>query len=224
MPGAREGHGVGPRSEVVDGFVEEPLDRVDDRVEIGDAVVADRSGDPDRRAGLVALLVEQQGLGRGRPHVDSEDDGHPHGFSALVRLRRQKSRTAYVLAMRAAADTTVMTGNNRTQHETLRLWHCPRCGYANAAADQRQLGRISLISFAGLPHICTTAELGPHLQHCAFSAYLSSTGRVRRHCYSFQRPSVKLPRPPLLRPLQPRHRGGVGDRRGRDQAAVQRGE
>jgi len=28
-----------------------------------------------------------------------------------------------------------MTGNERTQHETLRLWHCPRCGYANAGAN-----------------------------------------------------------------------------------------
>jgi hypothetical protein len=28
-----------------------------------------------------------------------------------------------------------MTGNERTQRETLRLWHCPRCGYANAAAN-----------------------------------------------------------------------------------------
>ncbi len=26
-----------------------------------------------------------------------------------------------------------MTGKAATQYETLRLWHCPRCGYANAA-------------------------------------------------------------------------------------------
>src|SRR5207237_144478 len=28
-----------------------------------------------------------------------------------------------------------MAGDDRARYETLRLWHCPRCGYANAGAD-----------------------------------------------------------------------------------------
>jgi hypothetical protein len=28
-----------------------------------------------------------------------------------------------------------MTGKNRAQGETLRLWHCPACGYANPGKD-----------------------------------------------------------------------------------------
>jgi hypothetical protein len=32
-------------------------------------------------------------------------------------------------------DSEAMTGDNRAQQETLRLWHCPACGYANAGKD-----------------------------------------------------------------------------------------
>jgi hypothetical protein len=35
----------------------------------------------------------------------------------------------------AGVDTSVMTGKYRLWWETLRLWHCPACGYANAGKD-----------------------------------------------------------------------------------------
>ena len=28
-----------------------------------------------------------------------------------------------------------MAGDERARYETLHLWHCPRCGYTNAAYD-----------------------------------------------------------------------------------------
>ena len=34
-----------------------------------------------------------------------------------------------------AVDTHGMARNYASQQETLRLWHCPECGYANAGKD-----------------------------------------------------------------------------------------